>query len=173
MSDERTKTKYAGERHAGSNSTAPYPVSRMAPAIELVDLAKEIAEADRMLNTNAYGKLKVIADQMRALKAEAKRVLEQTCRDQELHRARCNFKRIPGKVYHLYRKWDGTSYFSMLSPQEWGGPAPHAYAGSYRLENDMSWTPEEEMDRPDASRDMIRGLLHEVGEDDCEPRDRS
>ncbi|OOZ41039.1 hypothetical protein BOW53_05855 [Solemya pervernicosa gill symbiont] len=27
----------------------------------------------------------------------------------------------------------------MLSPQEWGEP-PHAYLGSYRLENDMSWT---------------------------------
>lgn len=164
MSDERTKLKYAGERHTGSDATAPYPVSRMAPAIELVDLAKEIAEADRMLSTNAYGKLKVIADQMRTLQTEAKRVLEQTRRDQELHRARCNFKRIPGKVYHLYRKPDGTAYFSMLSPKEWGGRAPHDYAGAYRLENDMSWTPAEAMDEPDPSGDLVRRLMHEAGE---------
>ena len=54
-------------RHKGSDNTAPYPVSRMAPAVELVDLAKEIAHADQMLNLQVNNKLRVIADQIKNL----------------------------------------------------------------------------------------------------------
>lgn len=37
--------------------------------------------------------------------------------DQHLHRAACNFKKVPGKVYYLYVRESGQAYFSMLSPQ--------------------------------------------------------
>lgn len=161
MSSEQDKRRPA-EIHQGSDNSAPYPVSRLAPALELVDLAREIAAADNMLNTVTHGKLKVIAEQIQALQQEAQRILEVTRRDQELHRAQCNFQRIPGRVYHLYRRADGRRYFSMLAPEEWGGPTPHPYEGSYRLENDMSWTPAEQMDRPDDSRALIERLLDEL-----------
>ncbi|NIS45583.1 MAG: DUF2452 domain-containing protein, partial [Aliifodinibius sp.] len=42
-------------------------------------------------------------------------------------------------VYHVYEKTNGKRYFSMLSPAEWGGTAPHRYIGSYQMEADMSW----------------------------------
>lgn len=133
-------TRHQGENHSGADNSAPYPVSRMAPATELVDMAREIAAADSMLGNVTHGKLKVIAEQIRHLQEEANRVLQQARRDQGLHRAKCNFKRQPGKVYHLYSRSNGSLYFSLLSPQEWGGVPPHPHAGSYRLENDMSWT---------------------------------
>lgn len=133
-------TRHQGENHTGADNSAPYPVSRMAPATELVDMAREIAAADSMLGNVTHGKLKVIAEQIRHLQEEANRVLVQARRDQALHRAKCNFKRQPGRVYHLYLRADGTPYFSLLAPQEWGGMPPHPHAGSYRLENDMSWT---------------------------------
>jgi len=149
------------DRHAGPDHTSPYPVSRLAPAMELVDLAKEIAQADEMLNTKASAKLKVIADQVKALQREAMSVLEEARRDRDLHRAKCHFKRRPGMIYHLYRRSDGGEYFSMLSPQEWGAQPPHEFLGSYRLENDMSWTPAEEADRPDETAALVdRLLLH-------------
>jgi hypothetical protein len=44
-------------------------------------------------------------------------------------------------VYHLYRDGNGSLYFSMLSPEEWGGNPPHGFEGSYRVEVDMSFTP--------------------------------
>ena len=44
-------------------------------------------------------------------------MLEEAKEDAILHHASCNFKKIPGKMYHLYRRSDGTSYFSMISPQ--------------------------------------------------------
>lgn len=153
-------SKPPARKHAGSDATAPYPVSRMAPAFGLVDLAREVEEADNMLANVAHGKLRIIAEQMRTLREEAERVLEQARRDQELHRARCNFKRQPGRIYHLYRRGNGELYFSMLSPREWGGAPPHPFEGSFRLENDMSWTPAEAGSDPDRETDaLVRQLL--------------
>lgn len=127
-------------KHQGPDHSAPYPVSRMAPAIELVDLAKEIAQADNMLTQIAHGKLGVIAEQIRTLQSQAQQILQETELSHRLHKAQCGFKKIPGRHYHLYRREDGSEYFSMLSPQEWGNSSPHSFQGSYRLENDMSWT---------------------------------
>jgi hypothetical protein len=159
MSDKGLK-RYSGENHAGEDHAAPYPVSRMAPATELVDMAREIAEADQMLGNVVHGKLKVIAEQMKALQQEARTILESSARDQQLHRARCNFKRQPGKIYHLYRKEDGSTYFSMLAPQEWGEQPPHPFVGSYRLESDMSWTPAEEIGSSEPSVQLLNALLN-------------
>lgn len=152
--------KYSGENHPLSDNSAPYPVSRMAPATELVDLAHEIAEADRMLGNVTHGKLKVIAEQMKALQKEAHAILEQSARDQQLHRARCNFRRQPGKTYHLYCKDQDNLYFSLLSPEDWDGAPPHEFVGSYRLESDMSWTPEEEVGKREPSVQLLNALLN-------------
>ena len=159
MSEKGLK-KYRGENHHLSDNSAPYPVSRMAPATELVDLAREIEQADNMLGNVVHAKLKVIAEQMKALQQEAQSILEASARDQQLHRARCNFKRQPGKIYHLYGKADDSLYFSLLSPQEWGGEPPHRFVGSYRLESDMSWTPVEEIDKNEPSVQLLNALLN-------------
>ena len=132
--------KYKGAKHNGDDRSSPYPVSRLAPAIELVELAREIAEADRFLNVRVTAKLKVIADQIRALQNEARSILDEARQNQELNHALCSFQRRPGNIYHLYKKKNGTTYFSMLSPEDWKSKPPHEYTGSYRLENDMSWT---------------------------------
>lgn len=158
MSDSTGK-RYSGQLHRGPDRAAPYPVSRMAPAIDLVDLAREIGEADKMLSATASARLQVIADQVRVLQEEARQVLEQTRCDQELHRAQCNFKRVPGKTYHLYRKADSSTYFSILTPRDWRGRPPHEFLGSYRLENDMSWSAAGENGRPDQTREIIQHLL--------------
>lgn len=135
-------------RHKGSDNTAPYPVSRMAPAVELVDLAKEIANADQMLNLQVNNKLSLIADQIKSLQDTARHILETAQRDQTLNQASCNFNKLPGKIYHLYTKNNGNSYLSMLSPNDWGGKAPHDYGGAFRFEADYSWTPESEIQQP-------------------------
>ncbi|MFC1750655.1 DUF2452 domain-containing protein [Pseudomonadota bacterium] len=161
MSGDYKKHEGKGELHQGEGRSAPYPVSRLGASVELVDLAQQISTADSHINTRVSSKLQLIADQIRHLQDEARNVLEAAQRDQDLHRAQCNFKRIPGKVYHLYGRADDSRYFSMLGPDEWGGKPPHVFLGSFRLENDMSWTPEDEIDRPDDSRELVRRLLSE------------
>jgi len=155
------KDQAASSKHRGGDRTSPYPVSRLAPGVQLVDLAHEIAQADTLLNTRVSAKLQVIAEQIRSLQRAARAALEEAQRDQDLHRAECQFQRRPGGVYHLYRRSDGRRYFSLLSPTEWSGRPPHTFEGSYRLENDMSWTPLAETDRPDDSRELVQRLLRE------------
>ena len=148
--------------HHGADHSAPYPVSRMAPSFELVNLAEEISQADTTLAAHASGKLRLIANQIKTLQDEARQVLEQTQRDQLLHRAQCSFKRQPGKTYHLYQKANGTSYFSMLAPAEWGSKPPHSFLGSYQLQIDMSWTPIEELtENNNETEEIVRRLLEE------------
>ncbi len=153
--------RYKGERHHGAARNSPYPVSRLAPPIDLVDMAREIEQADNMVNTRVSSKLQVIADQIRGLQEEARQVLQEGSRDQELHRVECSFKRVPGHIYHLYQKEDGSRYFSMLSPEDWNNTPPHAYCGSYMLGADQSWTAVEDLGREDDSRQLVQRLLNE------------
>ena len=148
-----------GEKHQGSDNSAPYPVSRMAPATELVDLAAQIAEADTMLANVTHGKLRQIAEQIKGLQQQASSILQATARDQQLHRAHCNFQRKPGNTYHLYRRSDGREYLSMLAPQEWGSQPPHQFVGSFQLENDMSWTPLDEQEANMQANALVSELL--------------
>jgi hypothetical protein len=145
--------------HKGADHSAPYPVSRLAPGFGLADLAREIEQADLVVSGRLSGQLQVIAEQVKALQSQARRILEQARDDQRLHHARCAFKRIPGRIYHLYQEADGSSAFSMLSPDDWRGQPPKPFIGSYRLETDMSWTPLDSIDRPDDSRQLVAQLL--------------
>ncbi|MEM7604402.1 MAG: DUF2452 domain-containing protein [Myxococcota bacterium] len=151
------------ERYRGEGRSSPYGLSRLAPPIELVNVAKEIAEADKMVGTVVGSKLDVIAQQIRRLQEDAREILERAKRDLDLHRARCSFPRRPGQVYHLYDKTDDGSdlYWSMVSPDEWGGQPPHRFVGTYRLEIDQSWTAAEEIRQapPVDGRDVASRLM--------------
>lgn len=145
--------------HQGADHSAPYPVSRLAPGFGLADLAHEIEQADQMVSSRLGAQLQVIAEQIKALQSQANQILAQAHEDQRLHHARCAFRRIPGHLYHLYEEPDGGLAFSMLSPEDWGGQPPKPFRGSYRLENDSSWTPADAIDRPDDSRQLVARLL--------------
>ncbi|UHD17173.1 DUF2452 domain-containing protein [Thiocapsa bogorovii] len=148
-----------GVLHRGAAHSSPYPVSRLAPAFDSGELAKEVALAESMLGARTGAKLRVIADQIKLLQQEARKVLADAKEEQTLTRAQCAFKRIPGRTYHLYRKAVGEPFFSMLSPAEWGGEVPYEFLGSYRLETDYSWTPAGRADQPDDTGELVTQLL--------------
>jgi hypothetical protein len=152
--DEQGQGGYRGPQHA-----APYPMSRLAPAFDLVRVAEEIQTADALISAVAGGELDAIAEQIRRLQAQAASVLERARRDAALHRAECRFKRRPGQICHLYVRGDGSHYWSLLSPDDWRGTAPHSFVGSYRLENDQRWTPLEAIAERDRERAATRRLL--------------
>lgn len=163
MTDEDKPRK---DRHEGPASTSPYPMSRLAPRHDLVDLARELEQADSLLKASVGGKLETIVEQMRALRSQAERLLAEADRNARLHRAECRFQKRPGGIYHLYRRPEGSLYFSMLSPEEWGPGHPHAFEGSFRLEADMSFTPAEELAEREARRGAIDRLLGPARDDD-------
>ena len=146
--------------HQSGDRSSPYPISRLAPAFTATDLAAEVARAESMLSARTGAKLRVIADQIEALQAQARKILEEAREEQALTRAQCSFKRIPGHRYHLYRKPDGSHFFSMLSPADWRGEPPHPFLGSYRLEADYSWTQASEGIATDETGDLLDQFLH-------------
>lgn len=150
----------SGPLYKGEDHSAPYPISRLSPAFDLVELAREIAEADERVTARANAQLQVIADQMKALQEEARKVLQQAQQDQQLNHARCAFTRVPGRIYHLYRRSDGTLEFSMLSPDDWGGSPPNDHIDSYLLGVDMRWTPLDQLAEREDSRETVAALLH-------------
>ena len=131
--------KYKGENVRQPEHRSPYPVSRLAPSIELVELAKELSDADDMLTAQATAKLRLLAEQMEQLRAKARKILTETREHQDLHRAQCGFSKRAGQAYHLYRKQCGTLLFSLVGPSEWGSKSPFEYVGTYRLELDKTW----------------------------------
>ena len=131
--------KYKGENVRSPAHSSPYPVSRLAPAMELVELARELAEADDMLTVQATAQLRLLAEQMEQLRAKARKILAETRENQELHRAECGFAKKPGHTYHLYRKKNGDLVFSLVGPSEWGTGPPFEYVGTFRLELDKTW----------------------------------
>ncbi len=139
MSETDSLKPHEGPKHEGPDRSSPYPVSRLAPVISLVDVAREIQAADAVLSVKMTAELAIIADQIRALQERARRALAEAEESARLHRATCGFKKRPGHVYHLYRRSSGALYFSMLSPAEWGGRCPDAFEASYRLEIDMTF----------------------------------
>lgn len=155
MSDDAKKPLL----HSGDTHSSPYPTSRLAPAFAATEIGEEMERAKSMLDARTSAKLHVIADQIKFLQEQARKVLNEARQEQALTRARCAFKRIPGKLYHLYTKPDGSAYFSMLSPQDWDGQPPDPHAGSFRLESDFSWTPVEKLAQPDDTRRSVQELL--------------
>lgn len=155
--------KHSGDNHAGAARSTPYGLSTIAPTMSLVDVAKEIEEADKLIGVATSSRLRVIADQIRHLQAEAQTILDDARRDLDLHRASCGFSRTPGQTYHLYRRGAGELYWSILSVEDWNGSPPHAYVGSYRLEPDQSWTAQEEIEvgkeDPFAGEAIVAALL--------------
>jgi len=130
-----------GTKHDGPQRTSPYPTSRLAPVHDLVDVARQIADADAMLGAVASAELTQIADQIRALQERARVVLDAARESLSLHHARCSFVKRPGHVYHLYEQAAGDRWLSMIGPDEWGSsPSDRSFLGSYRLELDQSWT---------------------------------
>ena len=108
-----------GDKHDGPARTSPYPTSRLAPVHDLVDVARQIAEADTVLGAVASAELTQIADQIRALQDRARAVLDAARESLSIHHARCSFQKRPGHVYHLYARTDGERWLSMIGPQEW------------------------------------------------------
>jgi hypothetical protein len=73
--DELNRYNGANTPHTSDNAT-PYPSSRLAPAIDLVNIAREISLADNMVTQQTTAKLRLIANQIRQLQDEAQKIVD-------------------------------------------------------------------------------------------------
>src|SRR5688572_12869378 len=99
--------KYTGKNLREGANVSPYPVSRLAAPISLVDSARWIEQASETVALRTNAQLEVIVEQMQALQAKAREIMSQAINDVDLIRAECRFQRVPGKIYHLYERQEG------------------------------------------------------------------
>jgi len=124
----------------------------------LVELAGAIQQADKFTRATAGSKLSVIAEQVRFLQEQARKILEEAQRDKEINHMACNFKRVPGTLYHIYKRKNGVKYMSLIGPEEWGPDGPE-FVASYKLNHDHSWTPIDDIERKDDENAKIDKIL--------------
>jgi len=161
--DKTTKVTLV-ERCSDPNGLAlvsTYQTNRMGDPMDLVALASQVQRGDDFVRANACNRLTVIADQIRYLQEQARKVLEDAKRDADLHHAACNVVKKPGNMYYLYERPSGQQYFSIISPQEWGASCPHKFVAAYKLQNDMSWTPIKDVLKRDAEISIMDKLLNQ------------
>ncbi|XP_037534484.1 uncharacterized protein C1orf50 homolog [Nematolebias whitei] len=144
---------------SGVELVSSYQTNRVGDPTDLVALAEQVQKGDDFVKANACNKLTVIADQIRYLQEQARKVLEEAKRDADLHHAACNMVKKPGNMYYLYQRPSGQKYFSIISPKEWGPSCPHPFLGSFKLQHDMSWTPVEDVEKRDAQVAIMDKLL--------------
>lgn len=148
--------KYAGENVRVAEHASPYPVSRLGAPVSLVDTAKVIQEASETVALRTNAQLAVIVEQMQALQAKAREILEQASNDVDLIHAECRFQRVVGRTYHLYERPNGRRYFSMLAPDEYSNGPPHTFIASYRYDHGESWTRADQAAERDRKRAEIQ-----------------
>merc|ERR1712109_261480 len=142
----------------GHQLVCPEESGKIRSQFDLVELAGEIQTADKFTRATAGSKLSVIAEQVRFLQEQARKILEDAQRDKEINHMACNFKRIPGKLYFIYKRANGKNYMSMISPEEWGKDCPE-FIAAYKLEHDMSWTPFENIEKKEDENAIIDKIL--------------
>jgi len=159
----------------GFQLVCPEESGKIRSQFDLVELAGEIQTADKFTRATAGSKLSVIAEQVRFLQEQATKILEQAQRDKEINHMACNFKRIPGKMYYIYKRPNRTTtkelpgreryagaalknYMSMISPEEWGKDCPE-FVAAYKLEHDMSWTPQANVTAKEDENAIIDKIL--------------
>lgn len=151
------EVRYSGDNVHGAGHSSPYPVSRLAAPISLVDTAREIESASASVALRTNAQLEVILEQMRTLQQRAREIIAQASRDIDLIHVECRFRRVAGCTYHLYERADGHRYFSMLAPHELGYSSA-AFVGSFRFEHDQSWTRMDEVAERDRRKADIQAL---------------
>jgi hypothetical protein len=91
-------------------------------------------------------KLQVIMQQMLFLNWQANKAINEMSLNLELNKIECRFDKIVGKTYNVYKRPDGSKYFSLLTEEEWGQTFPPSFRGtfmgSFKYEQDMSWSPQ-------------------------------
>ncbi|XP_029908031.1 uncharacterized protein C1orf50 homolog [Myripristis murdjan] len=144
---------------SGLELVSSYQTNRVGDPMDLVALASQVQRGDDFVRANACNKLTVIADQIRYLQQQARKVLEDAKMDADLHHAACNIVKKPGNMYYLYQRPSGQKYFSIISPKEWGPSCPHPFIGAYKLQHDMSWTPIDQVEKRDSEIAIMDKLL--------------
>jgi len=106
----------------------PYSSNVGAPAIQVSNI--EHWKGPRVSDVN-----KQFQDRFEGLKNEYQKLIEEYKWNDLVYKAKFNFEPVIGKIYHLYYSTDGTTFLSLIQPNEWN----REHIGSFKYNHDNKW----------------------------------
>lgn len=85
-------------------------------------------------------KIKCLVNQYKFIKRELEDVLINCNLNNFLNSVKMSSKKYVNNIYHLYKNKDKEYYLSIISPEEFNYKNKNQYFGSYKLENDFTWS---------------------------------
>ena len=119
-------------RVADDKMSMSYGDSVAAPAITLPD----IKDYRQVKVKEAQNKLKTRYEE---LEAEFKKLVETATDNELIYGADISFSPKVGESYHLYVRENGSTWVSMIAPEEWGEGYSFEFLGTFRLATDSVW----------------------------------
>ena len=99
-----------------------------APAIQVSNI--EHWKEPRVSDVN-----KQFQERFEGLKNEYQKLIEEYKWNDLVYNAKFNFEPVIGKIYHLYYSADGTTFLSLIQPNEWN----REHIGSFKYNHDNKW----------------------------------
>jgi hypothetical protein len=99
-----------------------------APAIQVSNI--EHWKEPRVSDVN-----KQFQERFEGLKNEYQKLIEEYKWNDLVYKAKFNFEPVIGKIYHLYYSTDGSTFLSLIQPNEWN----REHIGSFKYNHDNKW----------------------------------
>ena len=110
------------------SSILPYATNVGAPAIKHEDVDSWKARGINKVNHQLKSKFE-------ELKEEFKKMIEEYNWNELVYSSKFSFEPVIGETYHLYIGDSGTTFLSLISPNEWNREC----IGSFYLDSNQKW----------------------------------
>ena len=117
-----------------NKSIIPYGDNRSAPAFKDTSNEVSVWKSQKHEASNKYFNIK-----LKELQEEYSKLSEEYQLNEMVYNAQCRFSPVIGEVYHLYEREDGSTFLSMVGPNEWLSVRPQQFIGSFKLTSSDKW----------------------------------
>ncbi|MFK7806908.1 MAG: DUF2452 domain-containing protein [Saprospiraceae bacterium] len=117
----------------------PYAHTVGGAVIKPIDKGRVKGLAVAAMYEQSEMQLDQIREQVNLLVEQAQAIQDRVRFSEAVYKADAGFKPLIGRIYHLYKKKDGTDVLSMVGPEEWGKRSPYEFQASLKMLADHTW----------------------------------
>ncbi len=117
----------------------PYAHHVGSAIIRPIDKGKEKGLSMTAMYQQTESSLTQIKEQVETLIKQAQEIHDRIDLSEKIYESEVGFRPLIGQVYHLYKKKDGKSVISLISPVEWNEKCPYDFIASMRMLADHTW----------------------------------
>lgn len=139
MSMSQVKNPIDKDKITETPHLLPYAHHVGSAIIKPLDKGKTRGIAMKAMYQQTETQLTQIKEQVETLIRQAQAIHDRIHISEKIYKADCGFKPIPGNVYYLYEKKDGSWTISLVSPNEWGRNIPYKFLATVELLADSTW----------------------------------